>query len=60
QIAADYEDPKTVVDWYYNNKEQLNQLENVVLEEQVVDWVLDQVKVEEEQTSFAGLTSGGM
>ncbi len=60
QIAADYEDPKTVVDWYYNNKEQLNQLENVVLEEQVVDWVLDQVKVEEEQASFAGLTSGGM
>ncbi len=60
QIAADYEDPKTVVDWYYNNEEQLSQLENVVLEEQVVDWVLDQVKVEEEQTSFAGLTSGGM
>jgi len=60
QIAADYEDPKTVVDWYYNNKEQLSQLENVVLEEQVVDWVLDQAKVEEEQTSFAGLTSGGM
>jgi len=60
QIAADYEDPKTVVDWYYNNKEQLSQLENVVLEEQVVDWVLDQVKVEEEQASFAGLTSGGM
>jgi len=59
QIAADYEDPKTVVDWYYNNKEQLNQLENVVLEEQVVDWVLNQAKIEEEQTSFAGLTSGG-
>jgi len=59
QIAADYEDPKTVVDWYYSNKEQLSQLENVVLEEQVVDWVLDQAKVEDEQTSFAGLTSGG-
>ncbi len=59
QIAADYEDPKTVVDWYYSNKEQLSQLENVVLEELVVDWVLDQVKVEDEQTSFAGLTSGG-
>jgi len=59
QVAADYDDPKTVVDWYYNNKEQLSQLENVVLEEQVVDWVLDQVKVEDEQTSFAGLTSGG-
>ncbi len=59
QIAADYEDPKTVVDWYYSNQEQLGRLENVVLEEQVVDWVLDQVKVEDEQTSFAGLTSGG-
>ncbi len=58
QVAADYEDPKKVVDWYYSNKEQLSQLENVVLEEQVVDWVLGQVKVENEQTSFAGLTSG--
>ncbi len=58
QIAADYEDPKAVVDWYYNHEEQLNQLKNVVLEEQVVDWVLEQVKVEDEQTSFAGLTSG--
>ncbi len=58
QIAADYEDPKTVVDWYYSNEEQLSQLKNVVLEEQVVDWVLEQAKVEDEQTSFAGLTSG--
>ncbi len=58
QVAADYEDPQKVVDWYYSNKEQLSQLENVVLEEQVVDWVLGQVKVENEQTSFAGLTSG--
>lgn len=55
QFAADYESPDEVVNWYYNNKEQLAQVENVVLEEQVVDWVLEQAKVEEEQTSFSEL-----
>jgi trigger factor len=59
QFAADYESPDEVVNWYYNNKEQLAQVENVVLEEQVVDWVLEQAKVEEEKTSFAELAEPG-
>lgn len=57
QIAADYDDPDEVVQWYYSNQEQLGQLENVVLEEQITDWVLEQVTVEEENTTFAELTS---
>lgn len=55
QFAADYESPEEVINWYYGNKEQLSQIENLVLEEQVVDWVLEQVKVEQEQTSFSEL-----
>ena len=55
QFSADYESPEEVVNWYYSNKEQLSQIENLVLEEQVVDWVLEQAKVEEDQTSFSEL-----
>jgi len=55
QFAADYESPDEVVNWYYNNKEQLSQIENLVLEEQVVDWVLEQAKIEEDKTSFSAL-----
>ncbi|VAX07269.1 Cell division trigger factor [hydrothermal vent metagenome] len=58
QIAANYDDPDEVVQWYYSNQEQLGQLENVVLEEQITDWVLEQVTVEEEKTTFAELTGG--
>ncbi len=58
KIAADYESSEDVVKHYYSNKEELNQIQNLVLEEQVVDWVLDRVKVEEEPTSFAALTEG--
>lgn len=56
QIAADYESPEEVVKYYYGNKDQLAQVENLVLEEKVVDWVLDRVKVEEEPATFAALT----
>jgi trigger factor len=59
QFAADYETPEDVVKWYYGNREQLAQVENLVLEEQVMDWVLEQVKVEEEPTTFAALTESG-
>jgi len=59
-IAADYDDSDEMVKWYYGNREQLNLLENVVLEEQVSDWVVGQVAVEEEKTSFAELTRSGI
>ena len=55
QFAQSYEDPKEVVDYYYNNKQQLAAVENVVLEDQVVDWIMSQVKVEDENTSFEDL-----
>ncbi|TVO76250.1 trigger factor [Sedimenticola selenatireducens] len=52
QFAQSYEDPQQVIDYYYNNREQLAGIQNLVLEEQVVDWVLDQVKVEDSETGF--------
>ena len=41
------------------NKEQLASVQNIVLEDQVVDWILEQIEVNDEQTTFAALTSEG-
>ncbi|MET0024234.1 MAG: trigger factor [Sedimenticola sp.] len=55
QFAQSYEKPQEVIDYYYGNKQQLAAIENVVLEDQVVDWVLDQAKVEDAPAVFAEL-----
>jgi len=54
QFAQSYEQPQEVIDYYYdeNNKQQLGTVANVVLEEQVVDWVLEQAKIEDAEVSF--------
>ena len=51
-IAAPYEHPEEVVKWYYADKRRLAEVESLVFEEQVVDWVMDQVKVEEKGIEF--------
>jgi trigger factor len=57
-MAASYEDPQEVVDYYSSNPQQHSSVESLVLENQVVDWVLEQARVEEEQTSFKEVTEG--
>jgi trigger factor len=52
EIADSYEDPQQVISWYYGNKEQLAAVENLALEDQVVEWVLAQGRVEDEPVSF--------
>ncbi|HHH38520.1 MAG TPA: trigger factor [Sedimenticola sp.] len=52
RFAAAYEDPAEVIDYYYSNKGQLAPVENLVLEDQVVEWVLEQAGVEEVETDF--------
>lgn len=53
RLADSYEDPQEVVDYYLNNPQQRSSVENLVLEDKVVDWVLDQVEVTEEKHSFS-------
>jgi len=55
--ASSYEHPEEVVKHYYSNQERLASVQNIVMEDQVVDWVLEQVQVEEEPSSFAALTA---
>lgn len=51
-IAQTYEEPKEVVQLYYNDQRLLQSVENSVLEDQVVDWVVNNAKVTDKQMSF--------
>jgi len=55
EMASSYEQADEVVRWYYKNKEQMAIVENLVIEEEVVDWVLGQCQVEDEPSSFSQL-----
>lgn len=51
-FAQSYEDPQEVVGYYLKDKKLLSSVENVVLEDQVVDWVINQVQVEKKADTF--------
>ncbi|MDT8370660.1 MAG: trigger factor [Gammaproteobacteria bacterium] len=52
-IAASYEDPDDVVKYYLNDQQKLSEIQMMVVEDMVVDWVLDRVKVEEKSSTFS-------
>ncbi len=52
QIAQTYEQPREVVQMYYNDQGMLQAVENSVLENQVVDWVVNNAKVTDKPMSF--------
>ena len=60
EMASTYEQPQELVDYYYADRKRLAPVESLVLEERVVDWVLGQVAVEDEATTFQQLTEPGM
>ncbi|MER2491030.1 trigger factor [Catenovulum sediminis] len=51
-MASAYESPEEVVEYYYNNKEMLANIQNVVMEDQAIDFILDQAQVETIAKSF--------
>ncbi len=59
ELASSYEDPQEVIDWYYADKQRLSQIEGLVLEDVVVDWVFEQAQVSEKQASFDELMGRG-
>jgi len=50
--ASAYEDPQEVVDYYANNQELMQQMQNVALEEQAVELLVEQAKVKDKKASF--------
>jgi trigger factor len=54
-IAANYQDTASVVQYYYGDESRLAEVQSMVLEQQVVDWVLDKATVTPESLSFDAL-----
>ena len=52
EFAESYEDPQDVMAWYRKNPEKMQEIESLALENNVVEWVLGQVKVIEQVTAF--------
>ena len=54
-IAEPYDRPEEVVQWYRGDKQRMAEVESLVLEEQVVDWAVQQANVTEKASSFKEL-----
>ncbi|AOU99576.1 trigger factor [Acidihalobacter yilgarnensis] len=51
-LAAGYEEPEQVVRYYRSNREAMAGIEALVLEDQVVDWVIEHASVEQVAMTF--------
>ncbi len=52
EIASSYEEPEQLINYYYSNEQQLNQVQSLVLEEQIVALVLASAQVIDEPVSY--------
>lgn len=53
--AQSFEHPEEVVRWYFADPARFQEIENLVLEENVVEWVLSRAKVSDKALAFAEL-----
>ena len=51
-IAEPYEQKEQVIQWYYGDKRRKAEVESLVIEEQIVDWVLSQSSVVDKAMTF--------
>jgi trigger factor len=52
ELAASYEKPADVVRWYYSDMNRLAEVEAIVIESNVTDFILAKAKVTEKAVSF--------
>ena len=52
EMASTYQEPEEVINYYYSNEQQLSQIQNMVLEAQIVDFVLDSANVTDKTVSY--------
>ncbi|WP_019672407.1 trigger factor [Psychrobacter lutiphocae] len=55
ETAENYEDPQEVIDYYTNDAQQRANIESVVLEDQVIDFLLEKAKVTEKEVDYQEL-----
>lgn len=51
-LAATYESPEEVVNWYYSNEDQLATVQSAALEDQAFDFILGKADVTEKSVSY--------
>lgn len=51
-MASSYEDPEQVINFYYSNEQQLSQIQGMVLEDQIVDFVLETAQVTDKKVTY--------
>ena len=55
ELAASYEKPEEVVRWYFGDRQRLAEVEAVVIENNVTEFVLGKAKVSDKAVSFEEL-----
>ena len=50
--ASAYEDPQEVVEYYKSNNDMMQQVRNLALEEQAIEFVLEKASVKDKKASF--------
>lgn len=58
-IVSTYKDPQEALQVYRQNREAMQQVEMLVLEDQVVDWLLGRVKTTDQPTNFKAVMNFG-
>jgi len=59
ELTSTYGEREKMLSMYRSNAQAMAQVESMVMEEQVVEWLLEQVKVSDKQTSFKELMKLG-
>ena len=57
-LAQPYDQPEQIINFYYSNEQQLQQVEMAVLEDTVIDHVLTQINVEKLGSNYDDVVSG--
>jgi trigger factor len=58
-LVANYPNPEEVRRTYLQNADAMRQVESVVLEDQVVDWIAERARVTDKPMTFRELTGFG-
>ena len=56
-LAASYEDPQALIEYYRTNQQAMQTIEASVMEEMIVDWVLEKAKIKDEKMKFSDLVN---
>jgi trigger factor len=52
-MAKSYERPEDVITWYYSDEKRLQDVQQMVLEDQAIEWLAAQAKVSEAALGFS-------